>query len=132
MANATFHDTHELCPLRGAELGGIARRLSAHEPVRSIGVEAHHPVANDLPTDPAGFGRLGPASSIIDHSQRQKPPSLIRVPARPREPLQIRRSEVPSKRQCPSHACLLPFSTESQRLTILGIPCASQRYRKLV
>ena len=67
----------------------LARGLAVDQPVRTFGVEAHHPVPHDLQPDPADPRRLRPAPAIADRRQRQQPPNLLRVPAGSGQPTQI-------------------------------------------
>src|SRR5580693_7148174 len=41
-----------------------------------MGVELHHPIANDLERHPADLRRLRPARAFVNRGQRQKPPGL--------------------------------------------------------
>ena len=71
---------------------GVDFEVSHRQPVRSAGVEAQHPVANDLQTD-AADPRIRPAATIVDLGQRQQTTALGRVPG----PLREARSETLSK-----------------------------------
>ena len=73
---------------------GIPFRSTLRPPVRSAGVEAQHPVANDLPTDAADPRRIRPSATIVDLGQRQQTTALGRVPGPLREGV---RSETLSK-----------------------------------
>lgn len=59
----------------------FARRLAVDEPVRTLGFEAQDPIPHDPRSDPADPGSLRPTSAVTDHSKRQKPPDLLRIPA---------------------------------------------------
>ena len=59
----------------------LARRLAIHKASRSRGIEARHPVADDLKTDAADPRCLRSARAIIDRRKSQKPPRLRRIPA---------------------------------------------------
>ena len=67
--------------------------LRSIRPVRTIGVELHHPVADDLHGHAADPRRLAPRRSFIDRRQRQKPPRLRPI----LRPLCRRRQAVASK-----------------------------------
>jgi len=68
---------HERLTLVIVKLGRVSRRLAADQPVRAAGVEAQHPIANNLTADATDLGRLGPAPAVIDHRQRQKLTCLV-------------------------------------------------------
>src|SRR5262249_39518017 len=48
------------------ELGRLSCRLAIQETVRTAGVEAQHPVPDDLKSDTADLGRLGARCPIVD------------------------------------------------------------------
>src|SRR6516164_1346888 len=58
------------------ELGRLSCRLAIQETVRTAGVEAQHPVPDDLKSDTADLGRLGARCPIVDSRECQKPASL--------------------------------------------------------
>src|SRR6476469_8817816 len=49
-----------------------------------MGVELHHPIANDLERHPADLRRLGPARAVVNRRQCQKPPGLRPILRPPR------------------------------------------------
>ena len=53
--------------------------LAVDQPVRSIGVEGHDPVAHRLQPDPADLGRLRAQTTRGDHRQRQQAAGLRRI-----------------------------------------------------
>src|SRR5262249_44753996 len=53
-------------PLSVVELGRLSCRLAIQETVRTAGVEAQHPVPDDLKSDTADLGRLGARCPIVD------------------------------------------------------------------
>ena len=65
---------------RLAVLGRQSRRragsLAIDQTRGSMGVELHHPVANDLNGHATDPGRLAPRRPFVDRGQRQKPPRL--------------------------------------------------------
>jgi hypothetical protein len=67
---------HQGRAMRIGELGRLAGRLAVDQPVRAMGVELHHPVADDLHSDTADPGRLGAGRPLIDRRQRQQPSGL--------------------------------------------------------
>lgn len=67
-------------------------------------------------------GGLGAAAAVVDHRQREQPAGLVRVSARPRQPLRVRRREVATQRQWPSHACLLAVFGRESEIAALGNP----------
>src|ERR1700727_2284588 len=65
--------------------GWLSRRLAVDQALRPLGVELHHPVANDLKRHPADLRRLGAPRAFVNRRQSQKPPSLrpvLRTPCR--------------------------------------------------
>ncbi len=80
---STLDNTRERLTLVIVQLGRVSRRLAADQPVRAAGVEAQHPIANDLKADATDLGRLRPPPTVIDHRQRQKPARLTGVLHRP-------------------------------------------------
>src|SRR5262245_4007534 len=63
-------------PLSVVELGRLPCRLAIQETVRTAGVEAQHPVPDDLKSDTADLGRLGARCPIVDIRECEKPASL--------------------------------------------------------
>ena len=61
---------------RAVQTRRLSGRLAINQPFRSMGVELHHPIANDLERHPADLRRLGPARAVGNRRQRQKPPRL--------------------------------------------------------
>lgn len=84
--------------LVGVELRRRAGRRAVNQPVRPLGVEPHHPVADDLPTHPADPGRLPARAAVIDHRQRQKAPRLVGIVRRLRKTAKRRTVEILPKR----------------------------------
>src|SRR5262249_46661114 len=56
---ATLDHAGDGLPLSVVELGRLSCRLAIQETVRTAGVEAQHPVPDDLKSDTADLGRLG-------------------------------------------------------------------------
>jgi hypothetical protein len=54
-------------------------RPASQEPLRSLGVEAQHPIPHDLQRHAANLSRLGARGPIIDRRQSQKAPGLIGI-----------------------------------------------------
>src|SRR6478609_4700685 len=61
------------------ELGGSTWRSNIYQTVRSLFVEADHPVPQRLAVHTTSFRRLFPRCSVEDRSDRQKPTCLRRV-----------------------------------------------------
>jgi hypothetical protein len=49
----------------------LAGRLAVDQSIGTTGVEPEHPVSHNLHGDPADFGCLRAAASLVDHRQRQ-------------------------------------------------------------
>ena len=62
--------------VRAVQTRRLSGRLAINQPFRPMGVELHHPIANDLERHPADLRRLGPARAVVNRRQRQKPPGL--------------------------------------------------------
>ena len=62
--------------VRAVQTRRLSGRLAINQPFRPMGVELHHPIANDLERHPADLRRLGPARAFVNRRQRQKPPGL--------------------------------------------------------
>ena len=62
--------------VRAVQTRPLSGRLAINQPFRSMGVELHHPIANDLERHPADLRRLGPARAFVNCRQRQQPPGL--------------------------------------------------------
>ena len=73
---AALDDRGERGAVRAVQPGSLSGRLAINQPFRSIGVELHHPIANDLKRHPADLRRLGPARAIINGRKSQKSPRL--------------------------------------------------------
>src|SRR5215831_7395000 len=63
---ATLNHAGDGLPLSVVELGRLSCRLAIQETVRTAGVEAQHPVPDDLKSDTADLGRLGARCPIVD------------------------------------------------------------------
>jgi len=63
---ATLDHAGDGLPLSVVELGRLSCRLAIQETVRTAGVEAQHPVPDDLKSDTADLGRLGARCPIVD------------------------------------------------------------------
>src|SRR6202035_5396365 len=70
--------------VRAVQTRRLSGRLAINQPSRPMGVELHHPIANDLERHPADFRRLGPARAVVNRRQRQKPPGLRPILRPPR------------------------------------------------
>src|SRR5580704_9568502 len=82
---AALDDRGERRPMRVVKPGWLSWRLAVDQALRSMGVELHHPVANDLKRHPADLRRLGAPRAFVNRRQSQKPPSLrpvLRTPCR--------------------------------------------------
>src|SRR5262245_56476467 len=73
---ATLDHAGDGLPLSVVELGRLSCRLAIQETVRTAGVEAQHPVPDDLKSDTADLGRLGARCPSVDSRAWQKPASL--------------------------------------------------------
>jgi len=56
-----------------------SRRLAVQEPRRALDVEAQHPVPHGLQADAANPGRISARPTLVNRSQRQKPPDLVGI-----------------------------------------------------
>lgn len=63
-----------------AHSGRRTGRLAVDQPARSLGIEAHHPVANDLEADAADAGPVAAGPAIVDRRQRQQTARLVGRP----------------------------------------------------
>lgn len=66
----------ERCPLRLIQPGRRAEAFPVDQPVRPLGVEADHPVADDLQTNPRQTRRIAAPGAIVDLRQCQQSSSL--------------------------------------------------------
>jgi hypothetical protein len=57
----------------------LARRLAIDQASRTVGVELHHPIADDLKCHSANLGGLGSGCPIVDCRKRQEPACLCRI-----------------------------------------------------
>ena len=117
---AGLHRTRQRRALLRRQRRRLARGLAVDQPVRTFGVEAHHPVPHDLQPDPADPRRLRPGPAIADRRQRQQPPNLLRVPAGSGQPPQIITSEVTSKLDRRRHGKPSPVFHDESRRDCLG------------
>jgi hypothetical protein len=62
---AAFDDRGERRPMRVVKPGWLSRRLAVDQALRSMGVELHHPIANDLKRHPADLRRLGAPRAFV-------------------------------------------------------------------
>src|SRR3984957_13629969 len=82
---AALDDRGERGAVCAVQPGSLSRRLAINQAFRSMGVELHHPIANDLKRHPADLRRLGAPRAFVNHRQSQKPPGLrpvLRTPCR--------------------------------------------------
>src|SRR5262249_50065711 len=91
---ATLDHAGDGLPLNVVELGRLSCRLAIQETVRTAGVEAQHPVPDDLKSDTADLGRLGARRTVIDRRKRQKPSGLRAIFASPGQTPQVRRIKI--------------------------------------
>src|SRR5215813_10521808 len=91
---ATLDHAGDGLPLNVVELGRLSCRLAIQETVRTAGVEAQHPVPDDLKSDTADLGRLGARRTVIDRRKRQKPSGLRAIFASPGQTPQLRRIKI--------------------------------------
>ena len=70
--------------VRAVQTRRLSGRLAINQPFRPMGVELHHPIANDLERHPADLRRLGPTRAVVNRRQRQKPPGLRPILRPPR------------------------------------------------
>ena len=73
------------------------------QPRWPLGIEAHHPVANDLQGDMAQPRRLRARATIIYRGQGKQAPGLGRVLAPPRQATELSGAEVGTKGDCAWH-----------------------------
>src|SRR5215469_10318622 len=93
---ATLDHAGDGLPLSVVELGRLSCRLAIQETVRTAGVEAQHPVPDDLKSDTADLGRLGTRRTVIDCRKRQKPPGLRTVFGSPGQTAELRCIKIPA------------------------------------
>ena len=55
-------------------------RSAGQKALRSLGVEAQHPIAHDLQRHTANLSRFGPGGPVRDRGQSQKAAGLIGIP----------------------------------------------------
>ena len=98
------------------------RRATVDQPVRTVGIEAHYPVADDLQGDMAQPRRLRARAAIIDRRQSKQAPGLGRVLAPPRQATEVGGAEIGTKANCAWHS-EPPGITEVNHITaVLGNP----------
>ena len=73
---AALHHLRQRLTLGRPQLRRRATRLAVDQPRGTLGVEAHHPVPNDLQRHAADFRRLAAGIAVIDRRQRQQPTGL--------------------------------------------------------
>jgi hypothetical protein len=64
----------ERAPLFVVEQGRTSGRFAIDETVRTVGVEAKHPIAESLQANPSQPSRVRPRTAFINRDQRQKAP----------------------------------------------------------
>jgi len=62
-----------------------AGRLPIHQPIRTAGIEPHHPVPHDLKPNAADPSRCAPIAAVVNLGQGQQPTRLVRALRRPRQ-----------------------------------------------
>src|SRR6266480_5791848 len=112
------------------QLRRLAGRLAGDQPIKTSGVELHHPIPNDLQCHSADRRRLGPPRPVIDGGQGQKTARLRRILRTPCNGAQARRIKISPQRdrhgEPPSFATLESDSRRSAN------PPASHALRDLV
>jgi len=100
----------------------LPRRRAVDQTRRTLRIEPEHPVTHDLQSHPAGPCRRRSRRPVIDRSQCQKTPRLIRIPARLRQPPHLRRRVVrPKCNRCP-HGKSPSVSHGESRSSAIGNP----------
>jgi hypothetical protein len=77
----------------------LARRLAVSQTFRPLGVEPHHPIANDLPRHAADPGRLDPLGAIINRRKIKKPTRLSPILRLSRNGAQARSIKISPKQR---------------------------------
>jgi hypothetical protein len=94
---AAFQHCGQCYPMsRGQQRGGTFS-TTVDQPWRPLGVEAQHPVADDLQGDAAQLRRLRAGAAIADDGERQKSPGLRGILAAAGEAPELLASEVRAK-----------------------------------
>jgi len=117
---AAFDDRGERRPMRVVKPGWLSRRLAVDQALRSMGVELHHPIANDLKRHPADLRRLGAPRAFVNRRQSQKPPRLRPVLRSPRRRPHHLRIKISPERN--GHGEPPLFATLNQNPADSGIP----------
>jgi hypothetical protein len=119
------------CLQRGAmglvQLRRLAGRLAVDQPVRTMGVELHHPIPDDLQGHPADRRRLGSLRPVIDRGQGQKTARLRGILRTPGNGAQARRIKITP--QPDRHGEPPWFATLNQIRAVMGIPSESRSQR---
>ena len=71
------------CRCLSIELGRLACRLAVNQTIRPLGVETENPVTDHLEPDSTDPRRLRATATIVNLSQRKKPPALSSILRRP-------------------------------------------------
>ena len=102
------------------QLRWLPGRLAVDQPIRTMGVELHHPIPNDLQCYPADRRRLGSPRPVIDGGQGQKTARLCRILRTPGNGAQARRIKISPQRD--RHGEPPSFATLNQICAASGIP----------
>ena len=89
--------------VRVGEQGLGTRGLAVEQPVGPTGVEAQHPVPDDLQGEVAQQRRFRARAAIVDRGQRQQTTGLARVLAPPRQATKLRGVVVGAKGDSARH-----------------------------
>ena len=82
---AAFDNLHQSPPLGIIEPGPGAGCLAIQKAIWATGIEPYHAVPHDLQSYSADPRRRSPTAAIVNLSQRQQPPRLVRAFRRTRQ-----------------------------------------------
>jgi hypothetical protein len=87
---AALDDIDQCLALRIVQPRTGAGRFAIQQSIGTAGIEPDHPVAHNLKTNSADPSRSTSATAVVNFSQRQQPPRLVRALRRPRQSSQRR------------------------------------------
>jgi hypothetical protein len=100
---AVLDHLNEVPAMRLAQDRGLTRGLAVQKPIRTVGIEAQHPVTHRLQAHAADLSRLGAGAPVIDRRQRQKSSGLRAVLSPTRQAPQASGIVIASKRHWNRH-----------------------------
>jgi hypothetical protein len=129
---SALDDPRQRLALRLIQLRRLPRRLAVDQPVRSLGVEPQHPVANRLQPDIPDPRRGAPRAAVVNRGHCQQSTGLTRLASPSRQRAKRCGVKILSKSNRSGHGKPHLFAMLNQIKADSGIPLVSPSQEDLV